>query len=71
MKYKLYVIAYKDNPEYESQMAKFKEDSKRIYDQNEYNKNIPREIIAETSLEVILTNEQYEKVKEGVLTVFK
>lgn len=69
LKYKLIVLSYSNNPEYEAEMAKYKEKNRGMYDNNRLEE--PREVIPETSLEVILSPEQYDKVKEGVLTVFK
>lgn len=71
MKYKLFVIGYENNENYQSDLAKFNEEQER----NRYGSNRivvePRDVIPSTSIELVLTEEQFEKVKESVLTVFK
>lgn len=71
MKYKLTVIKYDKNPNYEAQMAKWKESQERNYGyRNEPIREEPSLETAERSLEVFLTEEEYNKVKEGVIKVF-
>lgn len=76
MKYKLTIIKYEKNENYEAEMARFKEiqgnrneygyvGNNRNYD------NAPALELATNSLEVILTDEEYKKVKEGVIKVFE
>ena len=73
MKYKLTIIKYEKNENYEAEVAKYKEDFSffprgKFENSKDYE---PRIESAERSLEVFLTEEEYKKVKEGVLTVFK
>lgn len=72
-KYKILVFCIEDNPEYEAQMAKFKEDT--LYNRNRmYNgsdEGMPQKERASRSLEVVLTEEEYAAVKQSVLTTFK
>lgn len=75
MKYKLTIIKYEENQNYEAEMAKWKEDRKdnqyqsRPWDERQSGE--PERKIAERSLEVFLTEEEYKKVKEEVIKVFK
>ena len=72
MKYKLIVIKYEDNKNYEAEMAKWKEDTRfPNYGRMETVEDMPRKEVAERSLEVFLTEEEYKKVKEGVIKVFE
>lgn len=70
MKYKLTIIKYEDNKNYESELAKYKEDS-RYYNRGFSEIDIPQKEIAERSLEVFLTEGEYEKVKQEVIKIFK
>lgn len=77
MTYKLTVIKYEKNENYESDLAKYKEEQRREqygfsrhYDKPElWTEPQPEKITR--SLEVVLTEEEYEKVKEGVISCFK
>jgi len=72
MTYKLTIIRYAENKNYESEMAKWKEEQSINYRyRNEPILEPPSKEKAERSLEVFLTEEEYAKVKEGVITIFK
>lgn len=70
MKYKLTVIKYEKNENYEAEMAKWKE-------HNRYSNNfmdgalVPQTETADRSLEVFLTEEEYKRVKAEVVKVFE
>jgi len=73
MKYKLTIIRYDDNKNYESEMAKFKEDTRyekfnKPWDNRDEG---PSREVAERSLEVFLTEEEYKKVKAEVIKIFE
>ena len=73
MKYKFTIIKYEKNENYEAEMAKWKEDRNgygRMTKFNEPDLNEPRMEVAERSLEVFLTEEEYQKVKSEVIKVF-
>ena len=72
MKYKLTVIIYDKNENYEAEMAKWKEGNWRGYRNNiEPDFDALSTQKAERSLEVFLTEEEYDKVKSEVIKVFK
>ena len=77
MNYKITVIKYEQNENYESELAKYREEQKRDafgysrpYDKPELWTE-PKPEKASRSLEVVLTEEEYEKVKSEVIKVFK
>ncbi len=70
MKYKLTIIKYEKNENYEAEMAKWKENRNYGY-RNEPNFDEPRTEVAGRSLEVVLTEEEYKKVKSEVVKVFE
>lgn len=74
MKYKLTVIKYEKNENYEAEMAKFKESitSRGMYN-NRYDEvaNEPKLETSTRSLEVFLTDDEYKKVKAEVVKVFE
>lgn len=71
MKYKLTIIKYDKNPDYEAEMAKWKESQERNWGyRNEPMRDEPSIQKAERSLEVFLTEEEYAKVKGEVIKVF-
>lgn len=69
MKYKLTVIKYDKNENYEAEMAKWKE-SMPMMRGYEPMRDEPRTEIADRSLEVFLTEEEYNAIKKGVLETF-
>lgn len=76
MKYKLTIIKYEGNKDYEAEMAKWKENGlNRNYNQlrpwDERQSGEPERETAERSLEVFLTEDEYKKVKEEVIKVFQ
>jgi hypothetical protein len=71
MKYKLTVIKYEKNDNYEAEMAKWKEQRSSFYGRNEPSFDEPRLETAGRSLEVFLTEEEYNEVKKSVLSIFK
>lgn len=75
MKYKLTVIKYEKNENYESEIAKWKERTTSYgyskMNMDELHRQEPQEQTATRSLEVFLTEEEYQAVKNGVITVFK
>jgi hypothetical protein len=71
MKYKLTVIKYEDNINYEKEMAEWKEKEYRRGFMNDSQQGIPDKETAERSLEVFLSDEEYEKVKQEVIKIFK
>ncbi len=75
MKYKLTIIKYEDNENYEKEMAEYKEnfDNRRMYGgfTGENTKTLPNEVKAIRALEVILTDEEYVKVKAEVIKIFE
>lgn len=77
MRYKITVIKYENNENYESELATYKEEQKRDtygftrpYDKPELWAE-PKPEKASRSLEVVLTEEEYDKVKAEVIKVFK
>ena len=74
MKYKLTIIKYEENKNFEAELAKFKEKEKIRYPSRPWEEGQngePEKEIAERSLEVFLTEEEYKKVKEEVIKVFQ
>ena len=74
MKYKLTVIKYEDDKDYESKLAEWKDKNEgymRGRFVNETNEPMPINEIATRSLEVVLTDEEYEAIKQGVVKIFK
>lgn len=72
MKYKLTIIKYEKNENYEQEMAKWKEARESRYNyMNEPIREEPSLEVAKRSLEVFLTEEEYKKVKEGVIRIFE
>lgn len=67
--YKLIIIKYEDNKNYAEEMASYKERGE-YFNRNFDTSGIPKREIATNSLEVILTDEEYKKVKESVITIF-
>lgn len=71
-KYKLTVIKYEENKNYEAEMAEYKAKDRGGY----YHRNLedmaalPSRENATRSLEVILTEDEYRKLKSEVLTQF-
>lgn len=71
MKYKITVIKYDKNPDYEAEMAKWKESQERNWGyRNEPMREEPSLQRAERSLEVFLTEEEYTAIKKAVLEQF-
>ena len=75
MKYKITVIAYDKNNDYEAEMAQYKERRDNYSRMTRYPDEIEK---SEPSLEketralmVYLNEEEYQQIKKGVLTVFK
>lgn len=71
MKYKITVIKYDTNPDYEAEMAKWKESKKEWMYRNEPISDEPSIKRAERSLEVFLTEDEYNEVKKAVLATFE
>lgn len=72
MKYKITVIKYDKNPDYEAEMAKWKESQEKSWGyRNEPERDEPSLQRAERSLEVFLTEEEYNEVKKAVIAVFE
>lgn len=79
MKYKITVIKYENNDNYEAEMAKFKESRESEYNgrRNLRNGDVmmtydePQLEKSTRALEVFLTEEEYKKVKEEVVKVFQ
>lgn len=72
MKYKITVLKFEENEDYEEELAKWRERSGFNF-HNNFN-NFPEEPRRETavrSLDVFLTEEEYEAVKKAVLSTFK
>lgn len=69
MKYQIIVIKFEDNAEYEVEMAKYKADTQ--YGMNRMMNDMPYKEKAIRSLEVMLTDEEYQKVKEEIIKVFE
>ncbi len=76
MKYKITIIKYEKNDNYEAEMAKFKEKTGNMpymnrYPDKNWDINEPQMEVAERSLEVFLTEEEYKKVKAEVIKIFE
>lgn len=78
MKYKLTVIKYENNENYEAEMAKWKSDREDNYKfpkyrQTDYPEDYgkPTLELSTRSLEVFLTEEEYKKVKGEVIKIFE
>ena len=77
MQYKLTVIKYDEDKDYEAKLAKWKADN----EENRYRRNgfmsdttesiPPDRQTATRSLEVFLSDEEYEKLKQEVIKIFK
>lgn len=71
MKYKITIIKYEKNDNYEAEMAKWKEARESRYGYSEPIREEPQIEIAKRSLEVLLTEEEYKKVKSEVIKIFE
>lgn len=73
MKYKLTVIKYENNENYEAEMAKWKEakNDKYGYCRSEPIFDEPRLEVSTRSPEVFLTEEEFKKVKAETIKVFE
>ncbi|MFA6550885.1 MAG: hypothetical protein WCT36_06075 [Candidatus Gracilibacteria bacterium] len=71
MKYKLTVIKYEDNISYEKDMAEWKTKTEGYQYRGMDVVPQPDKETAERSLEVFLSDEEYEKVKQEVIKIFK
>jgi hypothetical protein len=71
MKYKLTIIKYEANENYEAELAKFKEALNYNRYRNEPSQDEPKIEVANRSLEVFLTDEEYKKVKAEVIKIFE
>jgi len=73
MKYKITIIKYEKNENYEEEMAKWKESTTINYGYigSAPMKNEPQIEVAKRSLEVFLTEEEYNAIKKSVLETFK
>lgn len=73
MKYKITVIKYEDNKDYEAELAKSKERDDRYlgYHNSKVTEEVPAREIAERCLEVFLTEAEYKAVKAEVIKVFE
>ena len=71
MKYKLIVIKYEKNENYEEEMAKWK-DNQGYFCRSQFDRVDGRPSLENSvrSLEVFLTDEEYNAVKEAVLKTF-
>lgn len=71
-KYKITIIKYGRNQDYEAEMAKWKENQDKNWGyRNEPIREEPSLQKAERSLEVFLTEEEYNEVKRAVLSTFE
>jgi len=71
-KYKLMVFKLNNNDNYEKELAEFKDNNRRgYYTGLDIREDYPKKELAERSLEVILTEEEYGKVKESVIKTFE
>lgn len=72
MKYKITVIRYDENIDYEKEMAEYKENSARDIMYQRFDERIspPEKELPSRSLEVFLTEEEYNAVKKSVLETF-
>lgn len=74
MKYKLTIIKYDKNENYEEEMARWKERDNLYLRRGNYDnttENSPTTDSVERSLEVFLTEEEYKKVKSEVIKIFE
>ncbi len=73
MKYQLIIIKHENNDNYEAEMAKWKEDNQFGYfrDRNGISPDSPQLQKSTRSLEVLLTEEEFKKVKSEVIKVFE
>ncbi len=71
MSYKLTIIKYTDNPTYEAEMAKYKDNSEYYSRSMMDNKTMPERIKTEKSLEVVLTDTEFNAIKKAALEVFE
>lgn len=71
--YKLTIIKYEDNKNYAEEMAKFKENTS--YGRYNYNQDrgleIPQKELAKNVFEVVLTEDEFKKVKAETIKVFE
>jgi len=74
MKYKLTIIKYEEDKDYEAKLAKWKEHYEGYRPgrfMNEPSEPMPINETYTRSLEVFLSDEEYEKVKQEVIKIFK
>lgn len=76
MKYKLTIIKYEENKNYEAELAKQKEDesNSRYYSNRNWEdgkRECPSKETAERSLEVFLTEDEYKKFKAEIIKLYQ
>ena len=76
MNYQITVVKMEKNPNFEAELAKWKEENSRGYGIKGYNNGeiiqmYPQETFPKNTLMVELTEEEYAKVKEAVISTFK
>lgn len=71
--YKLTIIKYEKNENYEQELAKWKENSQynNWMSKNDYMQGQPQLEKSTRCLEVVLTDEEYKKIKFDTLTTFE
>lgn len=70
MKYKLTVIKYEKNENYEAEMAKWKENNGYGM-QYASSRDMPSMEVADRSLEVFLTEDEFKKLKAETIKIFE
>jgi len=70
MKYKLKVLKTEDNPDFEEDLRRWREDIRYPRFNSEIQNEPPREFIR-NAMEVELTDEQFEAVKKAVIEAFR
>ena len=70
-KYRLVIVKFEGNEKFEEELAKFKENRNGYYGRNDMNMQEPRPIKETRSLEVVLTEKEFQNIKNAVITEFK
>lgn len=69
MTYKLTIVSFEPNHNFEEELKDFRE--KNRYGRTDFNDSGPQKEIVRNTLEVHLTEEQFETVKKAVISTFQ
>ncbi len=71
MYYKLRITKQEDNPKYDAQRQEYEEHQNHWSNRREGMAEIPQPIITTGLLDVVLTEEQWEAIRKGILDTYK